>query len=176
MSRRRCYATGRPRLWSRTPAGVSLSSQVCVPPRSAAASASAACQGGAACVLWLKARGAGADDGISVPSTTKPSTRPTKRDLYLATKSPMRHWRLRRGTRRCPQQRLSARASAARVEQPTDWLSPSGFTSDCLEAPHSRHSPRTSPSCRSCSRAKRQLCQFSLRPAPPPSMTARSRP
>jgi hypothetical protein len=51
----------------------------------------------------------------------------------LATKSPMRHWRLRRGTRRCPQQRGSARASAARVEQPTDWLSPSGFTSNFLE-------------------------------------------
>ena len=39
-------------------------------------------------------------------------------DLF-ATKSPMRRWRLRRGTRRCPQQRLCGRASAARGEQPT---------------------------------------------------------
>ena len=53
-------------------------------------------------------------------------------DLYLATKSPMRHWRLRRGTRRCPQQRLSARASAARVEQPTH--SPA-FTANIAKLP-----------------------------------------
>ena len=55
----------------------------------------------------------------------------TKR-IYLATKSPMRRWRLRPGTRRCPQQRLSARASAARVEQPTH--SPA-FTANIAKLP-----------------------------------------
>src|SRR5271167_4167380 len=61
----------------------------------------------------------------------KSSTRSTQRTLLA--KSAMRCWRLRQGTRRYTPGLTFARVSSARVEQQTDWLSPSGFTSDCLE-------------------------------------------